>query len=254
MSQHYRLLTFLLLSVSALAWFALWHWGRSPYVHFIHYAELPAICGVNGALFQGALFVAGWTVMTVAMMLPTSTPLITIFAKVARSRPEWQGLVLLLILGYLLTWIAVGILAYGATLLLRETFARSPWLMVNGWTLSAGVLLGAGAYQFSSLKYRCLDKCRSPFTFVMEHWTGTDHARQALWLGVRHGLFCVGCCWTLMMLMFPVGAGNLGWMLFLGVLMAVEKNVSWGRQLAKPSGAALLSVGLVLLIQGALGH
>src|SRR5262249_8243140 len=152
----------------------------SPYVHYLHYAHL-RICSETGALYYAVVFVAGWTMMTVAMMLPTSVPLIGIFSAVARSQPAWPKLVALLVAGYLITWIAVGLIAYCGALLLREALARSTWLMAHAWLLGAGTLLVAGAYQFSSLKYRCLDKCRSPLTFVMEHWTGEAHSRQALW-------------------------------------------------------------------------
>jgi predicted metal-binding membrane protein len=82
--------------------------------------------------------------------------------------------------------------------------------------------------------------------FVMEHWTGEDHAWQALRLGLRHGTFCVGCCWTLMLLMFPFGAGSLAWMLVLGAMMAAEKNLPWGRRLGRPLGVVLLALGVVV--------
>ena len=89
------------------------------------------------------------------------------------------------------------------------------WLVRHGWLVGAVVLAGAGAFQFSALKYRCLDRCRTPFAFVDPHWRGVSARPRRLALGLSHGLFCVGCCWALMLLMFVVGMGNLGWMLVL---------------------------------------
>jgi predicted metal-binding membrane protein len=109
------------------------------------------------------------------------------------------------------------------------------------------VLLLAGAYQFTPLKYLCLDKCRSPFSFIAEHWRGRGEQAQAFLLGVHHARFCVGCCWMLMLLSFAVGVGNLGWMLGLGAIMAVEKNLPWGRRLSAPLGVVLLGWGVALL-------
>ena len=106
----------------------------------------------------------------------------------------------------------------------------------------------AGIYQFTPLKYHCLDKCRSPFSFISAHWSGGNESAQSLRLGLDHGLFCVGCCWTLMLLMFGVGAGNLGWMLLLGGVMAVEKNMPWGRRLSSPLGVFLVGCGGLVTI------
>jgi predicted metal-binding membrane protein len=103
-----------------------------------------------------------------------------------------------------------------------------------------GFLALAGAYQFSSLKYHCLDKCRSPLLFETEHWHGTNERRDSLLLGLHHGAFCIGCCWALMLLIFAVGAGSIGWMLALAAVMAAEKNLSWGRYVSKPLGVGLL--------------
>jgi predicted metal-binding membrane protein len=107
----------------------------------------------------------------------------------------------------------------------------------------------AGLFQFSSLKYRCLDKCRSPLSFVLEHWRGHNHAYYAARLGLRHGAYCVGCCWALMLLMFALGTGSLGWMLLLGGIMAVEKNMPWGRHLSAPLGTALVGVALWIVVE-----
>jgi predicted metal-binding membrane protein len=99
--------------------------------------------------------------------------------------------------------------------------------------------------------YRCLDKYCSPFGFVIEHWRGSREKWQSLLLGIRHGAFCVGCCWCLMLLMFVLGIGNVGWMLALGALMAAEKNLPGGRRLAAPIGAAMLLAAVWVGLDGA---
>jgi predicted metal-binding membrane protein len=113
--------------------------------------------------------------------------------------------------------------------------------------IGAATIALAGVFQFSKLKYRCLEKCRTPLSFVIGHWRGQAHARHAFALGVQHGLFCVGCCWALMLLMFAFGTGSLGWMLVLAAVMAIEKNVRWGPRLSTPLGVALLSWAVVLV-------
>ena len=112
------------------------------------------------------------------------------------------------------------------------------------------ILLIAGLYQFSSLKYACLEKCRSPLSFLTSRWRGGNESLQALRLGAEHGLFCVGCCWSLMLLMFLVSARSLVAMLVLGILMALEKNFSWGRRLSAPLGFLLLAGAAATLLAG----
>lgn len=104
----------------------------------------------------------------------------------------------------------------------------------------------AGLFQFSRLKYHCLDKCRTPLGFIVQHWRGRAPRRDAFLLGAHHGVFCVGCCWAIMLLMFVVGTGNVGWMLVLGALMAIEKNTAWGRRLSLPLGFVLLAWAAVI--------
>jgi predicted metal-binding membrane protein len=122
-------------------------------------------------------------------------------------------------------------------------------LSAQAWIIGCGILMLAGAYQFMPLKYACLEKCRTPLSFITAYWQGRHARGQAFRLGLRHGLFCVGCCWSLMLLMFVVGVGSLGWMLVLGALMALEKNLPWGRRLSAPLGALLLGWGITLGIQ-----
>jgi predicted metal-binding membrane protein len=126
-------------------------------------------------------------------------------------------------------------------------------LSARSWLIAPAVLLLAGIYQFTPLKHICLEKCRSPYAFLVEHWRGGRAPRNALRLGTRHGLFCVGCCWTLMLLMLAVGAAHLGWMLALGALMTVERITHWGRQVTRPVGA-LLMIWAALQVVGIAGQ
>ncbi len=132
--------------------------------------------------------------------------------------------------------------------MLAEVVQHSAWLTFNGWAIGAAVLALAGAFQFTEVKYRCLDKCRTPYGFVMQHWRGRRPRWDSLALGLHHGMFCVVCCWALMLLMFVVGTGSVGWMLLLAAAMAAEKNLPWGRRLAAPLGGLLLCAALAVVL------
>ena len=230
-----------------LTWLSLWVWGHSPYAEFLSHKELGHVHGVGGRYDAVALlFVAGWTLMIVAMMLPTSLPLVALFHSFVRERPNRGRLTALVVAGYLSVWTLFGLLVHSSDRFVHVTAERSGWLEANTWVIGAGTVLLAGLYQFSPLKYKCLDKCRSPLSFVMEHWHGGRGEQEAFRLGAHHGLFCVGCCWSLMLLMFAVGIGSLAWMLALAVVMAVEKNVSWGRRLSMPLGVLLIGSAVAL--------
>jgi predicted metal-binding membrane protein len=253
MSAHADRRAFLWLigSLVIFAWVTLWLWDRSPYGRYLHHGQLGAI-GIDGSIgavfLPVALYLIGWTLMTAAMMLPTTVPLLEIFRRLTRRRLDRSQLMAGVITGYLGVWLAFGIAAHLADWLLHQVVEHSPWLESNGWVVGAGILLLAGGFQFSGLKYRCLDKCRAPLSFVMERWRGRHELRNAFLLGTSHGVFCVGCCWALMLLMFGVGVGNVGWMLALGVLMAIEKNMSWGRKVSRPLGLALIGWGTLILV------
>lgn len=231
----------------ALTWLSLWAWGRSPYGRFLSHKELGAPEDTSYALIV-VLFAAGWTVMTVAMMLPTSLPLVALFHSFVRTRPSRAQLTALVVAGYISVWSLFGLVVHAGDRFVHEAVDRSAWLTANAWVIGAGTVLLAGLYQFSPLKYRCLDECRSPLSFIMENWRGRRPRHEAFRLGIHHGMFCLGCCWSLMLLMFAVGVGNIAWMLALGAVMAVEKNVSWGRRLSVPLGVLLLGFGLALAV------
>jgi predicted metal-binding membrane protein len=229
----------------AVAWLALGVWGQSPYGRYLGHHELSDVRG-GGLLLL--VFVGGWLLMIVAMMLPTSLPLVLLFQRLTRLRSDRWRLTALLLAGYLGAWTGFGLLVYVGDGLLHEVVERNAWLEANAHFLGAATLVLAGVYQVSPFKYHCLDKCRSPLSFLAEHWQGRNEAVQALRLGVRHGLFCLGCCWSLMLVMFAVGVGSLGWMLLLGAVMSAEKNLSWGHRLSAPLGAVLVVWGLLVFV------
>ena len=228
----------------ALAWLALWAWGQSPYARFLSHHHLDEVRG-DGSLML--VFIAGWALMIVAMMLPTSLPLVTSFHTLTGRRTDQGQLVALLLVGYLGIWGLFGVIIYAGDWILHHAVEHNTWLQANAWALGTATVTLAGLYQFTPLKYHCLEKCRSPLSFIMEHWRGCHDKVQAFRLGVHHGLFCLGCCWSLMLLMFAVGIGNVGWMMLLATVMAIEKNMPWGRRLSAPLGVFLLGWGLALL-------
>jgi predicted metal-binding membrane protein len=118
------------------------------------------------------------------------------------------------------------------------------------WAPGSAIFLLAGVYQFTPWKYACLDKCRSPMSFLVQHWGGKRAGADALRLGFHHGAYCVGCCWSLMLLMFAVATGGLGWMLLLGIVMAAEKNLPWGRRLSAPLGVVLIVASVGIAVAG----
>jgi predicted metal-binding membrane protein len=237
----------LLASLVGSAWIALWIWGRSPYGRYLGHQQLGEL-GTGSLLLPITFYLVGWTLMTIAMMLPTALPLLETFRRLTAPREDRSKLIGLVIGGYLGIWIGFGIAAHTADWLLHEIVERSSWLEARAWLIGAATLMIAGGFQFSRMKYRCLEKCRAPLTFVTEYWRGRHERRNAFFLGMHHGLFCVGCCWALMLLMFGVGVGNVAWMLGLGAVMAAEKNLSWGRKLSAPLGVALIGLGGLLLI------
>jgi predicted metal-binding membrane protein len=256
-TRHRRVFVPVLAALVALAWLALWAWASSPYGRYLEHGDWTAsgpaafLCRVIPAgdvLVPAALYAVAWILMTAAMMLPTTLPLVNAFDRLTAERPDHGRLLALLALGYMAVWGAFGVAAHALHGALLALLASAPTLAWHGWVIGAATIALAGAFQFSKLKHRCLEKCRTPLSFVIEHWRGQAQARHAFTLGVHHGLFCVGCCWALMLLMFALGTGSLGWMLLLAAVMAVEKNFRWGHRLSTPLGIALLAWAGALVV------
>jgi predicted metal-binding membrane protein len=250
----------LLALIVVAAWAVLGLWGASPYGRYLDHGgwgDASALAALCRAIPQGdlvvpaALHAAAWVLMIAAMMLPTTFPLLTTFRRITGARPDADRLGRLVVVGFFAAWIAFGVAAHLADAALRSAAAGSAWFIANGWKVGAAVLAAAGLFQWSALKYRCLEACRSPFTFVAVRWHGLSPSREALSIGVDHGVFCVGCCWALMLTMFVVGVGSIGWMLVLAAVMAAEKNLPFGRHLRTPVGLGLLGGAALILAANA---
>jgi predicted metal-binding membrane protein len=258
---RYRLMP-IMLGILGAAWAALLLWKQSPYGRYLDHGNwteigvAAAICRAIPAgnlLLPGLLYTGGWLLMTTVMMLPSVLPLLRRFERLTAARGDRVVLVAALVCGYLLMWFAFGLVAHLLDVAMHEIGRRSAWLTVNAWAVGAGVLMVAGAFQFSRLKYHCLDRCRSPLSFIIQHWHGLAPRRDAFLLGAHHGVFCVGCCWAIMLLMFVVGTGSIGWMFLLGAMMAIEKNAAWGRRLSRPLGLALIAWAVVTVTANLVG-
>ncbi|MGB7949960.1 MAG: DUF2182 domain-containing protein, partial [Candidatus Binatia bacterium] len=170
-ANNRRAFLYLMGSLITLAWIALFLWERSPYGRYLDHDQLGAIgTEARGLILAGGFYVAGWTLMTVAMMLPTTLPLLEIFRRLTARRADRSLLMILVIAGYLAAWLGFGIVAHLGDWVLHELVEHVQWVGERAWVIGAGTLLAAGAFQFTRLKYRCLDKCRTPLSFVTEYW------------------------------------------------------------------------------------
>jgi len=233
-----------LVGLVVLAWATLWLWEGSSYRAFLGHAG-----GAGPLPLEAALFSLGWVLMIVAMMLPSSIPLVMTFRALVGRRRQPATLVGLLLLGYLIVWSAFGLTAWLLDRVVHAGVDAVPVLAEHPELILASTLAVAGLWQFSPIRDRCLDECRSPLGFVMNRWRGVAERRESLAMGIAHGAFCVGCCWSLMLVMFGVGLGSATIMLALGAATAIEKNLPWGRRLTRPLGV-LLIVAAVAVVSG----
>ena len=213
------------------------------------------MAGAGWSLPGLASFVVAWAVMMAAMMFPAAAPMLLFFHAVTRKRQTRGGAFVptwVFAAGYLLIWTAVGALTWVVVQWLSDLAGQLGAAERVTWApLALGaVLVVAGLYQLTPLKQVCLDHCRSPFTFVMQHWR--EGAGGALRMGLVHGVYCLGCCWALFAVLGAAGVMSLAWMLVLTLVIFAEKVLPAGRRAAQVVGVAFLVLGL-LVATGAAG-
>lgn len=189
-------------------------------------------------------FLGVWVVMMAAMMFPSVSPTVALYARMSKRRSPLAPLVFAS--GYLLTWLAPGLLAFGVFAAARNLLAGDvSWSGAGRW-LAGGTLVGAAVYELTPFKDVCLGKCRSPLAFLIGSWR--DGLSGALRMGVRHGAWCVGCCWALMASLFALGVMSIAWTAFVAALIAAEKVLPWGRAVTYSTAALLLILGVLVVV------
>jgi predicted metal-binding membrane protein len=210
------------------------------------------MAGMGGGTELGSLgfYVGVWVVMMAAMMFPSVWPMIVAYHAIARRRRELgkpapvAGSAVFLA-GYLIAWTVYGLAAYGAIEAGRALDGGALAWNRAGPYVAGALILGAAAYQLTPAKDACLRKCRSPMHFFFGLWR--DGVSGALRMGLEHGAWCIGCCWALMAALFALGAMSLGWMAFVGALIAIEKLLPWKALANHGVALVLVAVGLAVI-------
>ena len=193
---------------------------------------------------SAAFFIAMWVAMMVGMMFPASAPMIFFYARTQRGR---SLPVALFTLSYILIWVAFGVVAFLLGVAIERLVEHSDWVADN-WARVGGLLIFiAGLYQLTPLKNVCLAKCRSPLGFIMTEWR--DGLSGALRMGLRHGLFCFGCCWLLFLIIVPIGMMNVAAMLGIAAVVFAEKTLPWGLAVSRVAAVVLVLYGLAVMLQ-----
>jgi predicted metal-binding membrane protein len=249
-----------LAAVAAIAW--LWVVvGAATGMSTIGMTRRSGVPDVSGMIMEPAvwtpayagLMFAMWWVMMVAMMLPSATPMLLLFARINRKeraadRPYIPTAVFAA--GYLVVWGGFSIAATALQRLLEQLGLLSPMMVATSYWLGGAILVFAGLWQLSSIKGVCLRHCRSPLSFLVQSWHAGSFG--AFRMGLEHGAYCLGCCWFLMGLLFFGGIMNLFWIAGLAVYVLLEKTIPFGHWLGRAVGIAAV-VGGVLMFASAAG-
>jgi predicted metal-binding membrane protein len=196
-------------------------------------------------LLATLIFLASWQVMTLAMMLPSSIPMVKMMTYAARRQSRPNMVISAFLAGYAAVWTAFALVAFTGDTFIHWAIDSSPWLASHAYLIGATTFAIAGVFQFTPLKESCLTACRSPLSFFLRYYhMGVAPAWR---LGLRHGLFCLGCCWALMLVMFGVGIGSMAWMAALAGIMTIEKAVPGGRRIGPLVGIAMLLLAALWL-------
>jgi predicted metal-binding membrane protein len=235
-----------LAGVTAIAWLYLFFVGDD-----MADMAMPAMDGMPDMAmpFAAPWVFAMWWVMMLGMMLPSAAPMILMFEAVQRRRRERERPYVptaMFVAGYLIVWGGFSVAATAAQWGLQQGAFLSPMLGLASSTLGGLLFILAAIYQFTPLKHACLRQCRSPFAFVLNHWR--DGWDGALRMGAGHGLYCLGCCWVLMALLFAVGVMNLLWVAAIAAFVFAEKLLPGGVWVGRIGGVAMAAFGVSLLV------
>jgi predicted metal-binding membrane protein len=214
----------------------------------------PSFGNAGPSVVQAGLIFAMWCAMALAMMLPTAAPMILTYAEIAETAArngEPAAAPIWLIAGYVGVWLGAAAALAALQLALMRLSLLDPAMASVGPLFSGAAFIGAGLYQFSALKHACLTQCQRPFPFFFANWTA--QSRGVLRLGLRQGLYCLGCCWAMMLLMFTVGVMNVVWMAALGMLMTVEKLAGTAR-FSRVLGVVFVAVGAAFIVTSVVAH
>src|SRR3989442_4826498 len=191
------------------------------------------------------VFLACWQVMTVGMMLPSSMPMVYMIVHAGRQQKRSYAVTLAFLAGYALVWTAFALVAFLGDTQIHWLVHHWFWLDTHTWVIGTTTFAVAGVFQFSPLKGRCLKQCRSPFSFFVRFYR--EGVGAAWRLGLRHGAFCLGCCWALMLVMFGIGVSSLLSMAVLTGVMVIEKTYPGGQRLSPGIGIILLGLSALWL-------
>ena len=203
-----------------------------------------------GAVDMAFIFLM-WVVMQVAMMIPSASPMILMFAKLNRQREGERSHLfstLIFFFGYVLVWAAFSVGATIAQWGMHDAALLSPMMVSTSPILGGVILIAAGVFQFTPLKQACLHRCRSPLGFFLTEWR--EGRRGALLMGLRHGAFCVVCCWLLMALLFVAGVMNLLWIAVIAVYVLIEKVAPRGHLISRAIGVLVIAWGVWMIVGG----
>lgn len=202
---------------------------------------------------QFLLVLAMWSVMMIGMMMPAVSPMILLYARVARSAAA-QGSAFApafwFALGYLLAWSLFSLVATSAQWALEQALLLTPMMALATPKIGGAFLIGAGIYQWLPIKASCLAHCRAPMQFVQSRGGFKPGAGHSVRLGLLHGLYCIGCCWALMALLFVGGVMNLIWIAGLAALVFLEQVAPQGRWISRIAGIGMGIAGAFLILQG----
>lgn len=244
------LITSCVVLIAALAWVYLVYLNRrmtSPIEGHTMMAAMGMVMNQPWDAGDLLLTFVMWAVMMVGMMAVPALPVLLLFAGMHARRVD-RGMVPAVPsfgLGYILVWLAFSACATAAQWALHEAALLSSTMATSSTSVAGVILIMAGAYQLTPLKTGCLARCQSPLGFLMSNWR--DGSSGAFLMGFRHGIFCLGCCWALMAVLFVVGVMNLAWVGVLTVIVLAEKLGITGARVARAGGAILIALGAVLV-------